>query len=285
MKLSLKDKMKKMTRATVSTAVHYALIVAVIATLAVGVLKLPEVHNHWLHSKVGSRVYKIQDQANGGGGTGFAVKAPSGQSYILTNDHVCGVSADGQSVLVTDDKGDSMRRRIISHDGNSDLCLIEGVPGVEGLSVASTQPSRGDTIYVVGHPRLMPTHVSSGEMLGKEDVTLILGPISVIDPVSGKEEQIDPAKGGILPEMCMAPKNSQENIEINLLFFTVQVKFCMLNVKDTYTTAVTIHPGNSGSPAVNFWGNVEGVAFAGSSETNWGNMLNLKDIKAFLKNY
>lgn len=286
----LKDKLKatsaklaKMSVETLNLAVEYTVTLAVICLLGVAVLKAPEMHNKWYHASVGSRVYMIRDSYNGGGGTGFAVKAPSGQSYILTNDHVCGVSGDGRTVLVSGPEG-SMRRNIIGHDDYSDLCIIEGMPGVEGITVASSEPDIGDTLTVVGHPRLMPTHVSEGEMTGTETVVVSLGPISLINPRTGQEEQIPPSEGGVPAEQCRLPKHSQITVDLDMVFFILKVKFCALTVKNAYVTSVIIHPGNSGSPVVNFWGNIIGVAFA-ADDTNWGRMVPLHDIKAFLKNY
>lgn len=265
-------------------AAKYAVTTACICLLALAVLKLPEIQNKWLHHKVGSKVYMIRDSARSGGGTGFAIKAPSGESYILTNDHVCGVSSDGRTVLVTGDQG-SMRRNIISHDENSDLCLIEGMPGVEGLKTASIAPSLGDTVSVVGHPRLMPTHVSQGEVTGSETISIPLGPISVVNPQTGETELVSPQRGGIPAEQCTMNKHSQVDVDIDMMFFQLKVKFCVMTVHDAYITSVTIHPGNSGSPMVNFWGNVVGVAFASDGDTNWGRIVPLQDVKAFLSNY
>lgn len=276
-------KLVQMAKSALKFAIEYTVTVACICALAIAVLKLPELQNKWTHISVGSKVYMVRDSYRSGGGTGFAVKAPSGQSYILTNDHVCGVSSDGRTVLISGPEG-SMRRNIIAHDENSDLCLIEGLPGVEGLTVAGSGPTIGDTLTVVGHPRLMPTHVSKGELTGKETISIPLGPISVINPQNGKSEQVDPRQGGILPAQCTMNKHSQQDVDFNMIFFVVKVKFCVLTVQDAYVTSVIIHPGNSGSPVVNFWGNVEGVAFA-TDETNWGRMVSLKDVKAFLKNY
>lgn len=266
--------------------VEYGMTLTLVATFAFVSLRLPEAYNVWLRAKVGSRVYIIKDSANTySGGTGFAVEAPSGASYILTNDHVCGVSKDKQTVWVGDDDENGMRRRIIAHDENSDLCLIEGIPGVDGLNVARSGPSKGEKMSVVGHPKLMPLHVSSGELLGQETVQVVLGPMSAVDPSSGQEIPVDPAAGGIALNECSMPKHKQSIMSMDVMFFVLKVKMCMLEVKESYTTSVEVHPGNSGSPVINFWGNVEAVVFASNSKTNWASMVNLHDIKAFLKNY
>lgn len=277
-------KMLRMAKNTLELAIEYGLTVAMICLLCVAVLKLPEMQNKWTRATVGSKVYMVRDSEQSGGGTGFAVKAPSGQSYIMTNDHVCAVSKDGRTVLISGSEG-SMRRNIISHDENSDLCLIEGMPGVEGLELAWLPPTAGDTITIVGHPLLMPLHVEKGEMMSVTDVSVMMGPISVINPRTGQSEQIPVEEGGILPEQCSMKKNKQIVVDVDLLFFILKVKVCVLEVKGAYQTAVTGHPGNSGSPVVNFWGNVTGVLFAGDDETNWSYMVPLKDLKAFLKNY
>ena len=275
--------MSKMGKKSLSFATDYATTLVLLTVMAFGALKLPEVHNKYLRYNVGKKVYMIRDSEHSGGGTGFAVQAPSGQTYILTNDHVCEVSSDGLTVLVSGDEG-SMRRRIVSHDGNSDLCLIEGMPGITGLEMANSAPAQGDNMYVIGHPRLMPLHVSEGEITGSEDVSILMGPISIINPETDEEELINPSQGGIAPAQCMAKKNSQQVVDVDLMFFVLKVKFCVMTVKNAYATAITIHPGNSGSPMVNYLGNVEGVAFA-SNSTNWGRIVPLQDIKAFLKNY
>jgi len=278
-------KCKERGSALLSFAPDYLAVLLVIIMLFIGVLKAPELHNKFLQSKVGSKVYYIRDQTGGGGGTGFAIKAPSGESYIMTNSHVCGVSHDGQTVLVEDSDDNSMRRRIIANDPNSDLCLIESLPGITGLSVASHTPTIGDTLYVVGHPYLQPTHIAVGEMTGTQDITVALGFISIVDPQTGEEKLIPHDDGGILEANCHENKHRIISQEMIVIFFTVKVKMCVESIEDAYTTAVVIYPGNSGSPTVNAWGQVEGVAFAGDGSTNWGSIVSLHDVKAFLKNF
>lgn len=281
---SIWNKTVRYSKAALDFAIDYSLATLLIISIMYGTLRAPEFYNHWIRSSVGSKVYMIRDSVLSGGGTGFAIKAPSGASYILTNDHVCAVSSDKQTVLVSDDDDNMMRRRIIAHDEYSDLCLIEGLPGVEGLEVATFNPSLGENVTVVGHPRLFPLTVSKGEMIGKEDVDIFEGPIAVMNPNTGEWEQIPVDRGGVDPKQCMMAKHSQPVIDLQFFWLKIRVKFCVWTVKDAYMTTAVIHGGNSGSPVVNFWGNVTSVAFA-ADDTNWGRMVPLKDIKRFLKHY
>ena len=278
------DTSLKFCKSSAGFVKDYAVAVVTVVALLFLSMKAPEIHNHWLRYKVGTRTYTIRDSAKSGGGTGSAVKAPSGQTYILTNDHVCEVSKDKVSVLVTDEEGNAMRRRIIAHDENSDLCLVEGMPGVEGLSVARSAPVRGDILNIIGHPHLMPLTLSKGEYIAPQDVSTLSGPIAMQNPDTGVWEQYDVTKGGILPEQCQMAKNKQVDIDIPVFIFTIKVKLCIVVIHDAYATNAIILPGNSGSPVVNALGQIEGVAFAGN-EANWGFMISLADIQSFLKNY
>lgn len=64
-------------------------ILLTVCGLTMFVSRMPEMHEAFLRYKVGTRVYKIQAELNGGGGTGFQLKAPSGVNYVVTNSHVC----------------------------------------------------------------------------------------------------------------------------------------------------------------------------------------------------
>lgn len=239
-------------------------------------LKAPEIHSMYLRHSVGEKVYMIKGKLDGGGGTGFAIKAPSGQSYIVTNSHVCaGVAPNGGSqVLVVNDAGEYMPRRIIQNSDFTDLCLIEGMPGVEGLSLSKTELFKGEQSYIIGHPRLRPLSVSKGEIVGQQDV-------AVLDYVLPGNPLVEMLLPDLVKDLaCNLPKN-QIVEEVTPLG---PVKFCLDVTKNTYTTTILIFPGNSGSPMVDMFGNVQGVAFA-SDGTNWAQVVSMNDLTKFLSHY
>jgi S1-C subfamily serine protease len=247
-----------------------ALITFVMLSGAAVMTAAPGVHEMYLRSDVGAKVYVVRGAYNArGGGTGFAIKAPSGQSYVMTNDHVCAGSQDGINMFVHDDTGVGIPRRILEKSVYTDLCILEGMPGVEGLELTS-EPDLGQQLYVVGHPKLMPLTVSKGSLIGEEDVIVPLG------LVKDKSE-------------CSQPKHVM--IPLISLIFGIDPgpdytgpSLCAEKIKGAYLTNVIIQPGNSGSPVVDAFGNVVAVAFAGDG-LGWGIMVSNKDLKDFLKLY
>jgi S1-C subfamily serine protease len=242
-------------------------LTAIALTFIVMAAKAPEVHGFFLRSRVGNKTYMIKKTPNGGGGSGFAVRAKSGTTYIVTNAHVCEALLDnGETgeVLVETPDGEFMKRRVLEVSGKSDLCLIEGLPGVTGLSLGS-RPTVGQIVAAVGHPALLPTTISRGEIVGAEDVRIPIGLIS-------SQEEAD---------RCLT-KPKREIGVMFVWFFPVNV--CVDVTKEAYITNAVIQGGSSGSPVVNFWGNVVGVAFA-ADRAGWARVVSLDDLKDLLKLY
>jgi S1-C subfamily serine protease len=262
----------------------------VTSTLCIGLLmftaaRLPQTHTLFLRYTVGSKVYKIQAELRGGGGTGFQVKAPSGTNYVMTNSHVCqAVEAydapeNKGTALLVDDYGNWVRRRIVAVSDQSDLCLIEGAPGVEGLSLGS-EPGLGETMTVVGHPHLKPITLSSGDITGREDVTMLDYVMSVDNnPAIAAMVKTNP------DGKCNMPKNQIDIIPIPSEYGGGTVKTCSIVTAGAYSTSIVIYPGNSGSPMVDWYGNVVGVAFAADSSDNYGVVVSLDDIQNFISRY
>jgi S1-C subfamily serine protease len=241
-------------------------------------------HSALIRKTVGDKTYKITGGPRTGGGTGFAIKAKSGETYIVSNAHVCEVSQDGYHVLVSDDSGRYMWRRILEVSDKSDLCLIEGIPGVEGLSLGSS-PSVGQIVAAIGHPSLMPITMSRGEIITASDVAILKGVI--IDPDNEDDMKIsvlvDP-RFILKPDQCQQPKNEVVKEKIDMMFFVIELKLCLDVTRGAYRSNMLIQPGNSGSPVVNFWGNVVGVVFA-ADQYNWGIAVSHKDLQDLLSNY
>lgn len=238
-----------------------ALKVSLIATLAFCVIALvasvPSLHYSLLRAYSTSKVVKITTANGRSGGTGSHVLAPSGKTYILTNAHVCGVAVDGK-VWVDSGNGRPIQRNVIEKADNTDLCLVEGLPGVTGLSV-SRKEKIGEIVAVVGHPELMPGTFTRGELTGQKRIDVLISTFPA-----------PPAPG-----TCEGPNKREETIFI--------FRVCV-GTYNSYTSNIQILPGNSGSPVVDFYGQLVAVAFAGN-QANWGFFVILPEIHEFLKPY
>lgn len=264
-----KDRAVKYLKKTATALV----VIAITTVLSVGIIKIPEIHRSYLRHKVGSKTFMIKGKKDGGGGTGFQILAPSGQTYVMTNSHVCEgaltQSEDKDSLIVEDNDGNSIRRRVLENSDFTDLCLLEGMPGVEGLKLAKTPVMLGDTEYIVGHPLLRPLSVSDGEIVGLKDVKIPTAQINT------PEEEL----------RCSLPKNEVVSLEVDLYgIVKMPLKLCLNVTKAALMTTVLIFPGNSGSPMVNAYGEVTGVAFAADA-TSWGYAVSLRDVRRMLLLY
>lgn len=210
------------------------------ATVIYGAILAPELHNHYLRWEVGESVVQVLSMTSDGGGTGFAIQGASGKNYIMTNRHVCQAQANG-TIRVKIREGYTIYRRVVYMDRVHDLCLIEGVVGLSPLSIGSDQ-NKGDLMYVVGHPGLRDLTTSTGEYIGRKSIELLYD-------VPKRED----CPGRII----------DLNIFQQIMY---GMEFACLRSYEALSTSAVIYGGNSGSPVVNRFGNLIGVAFAGSTE-------------------
>lgn len=218
--------------------------------------KQEQANDDFLNEKVGERVVVITGPDNlSSGGTGFFVNTPSGNTFILTNNHVCGL-AQANNVLIDGEYIAS----IVAHSPDHDLCLVSNPLNFSGIDVAKTSRN-GLNVFVIGHPMLEPKALIKGQISGEMLVTLLIG-FNV--PCTEKGERI------IVP-----PPNSMASV---FGIFSI----CVID-RDAQAVTANILPGNSGSPVVNYDGQFVGVAFAGNpEEPGRGYIIPLSYVQKFL---
>jgi S1-C subfamily serine protease len=221
----------------------------------------PRTPHKRIREDVGSSVVRIFGTTKEGrrsGGTGFSVKAESGRRYILTNKHICKL-ANSRGELKIEFPGLDRKysKKIIEINEKHDLCLVESLPTFKTALSISDGIEAGETVFVVGHPKLFGLTVKEGEYVEEAKI------------------QVAVSKGTLKPVVIRAPKK-----------ITGSWLFPKLVTFQTSRFNVYSRGGNSGSPIVNLKGQVVSVLFAGNRmdvmET-YG--VPLKEVHSFLKGY
>jgi S1-C subfamily serine protease len=234
-----------------------------LTTLAVSVLatvKAPELHKRYLRNKVGAATVTLFTENSGG--SGVHVQAESGKTYILTNKHVCGLAVNGRINVRSNVTGVAISRKVVSVSREHDLCLVQPLQGVDGLSLGGGL-EKGDTLHVIGNPRLDPLSVATGEMIDRTQIEIVTG-------INVDRSSCD----GSLMEI------NDPMLNMFGIFSACITKY------DAIQANVIAYPGNSGSAVVDSFGNVEAILFAGSRDAVTNQFLVPLDfIKDFLSNF
>lgn len=198
--------------------------------------------------------------------SGVQVKAPSGQAYILSAGHCREIDKDEGYPIVTQN-GRHLMRSFVAEDKASDLLLIEGVPGLPSLEISDKLDKQLRGVRAFTRGGRMPLYVTSGDVVAIDQLARF-----VIFPLhSGPDtEAEDCVKGGSKFSVYGA----------DTLFGKIEV--CLFSAPEIVIGAKIV-PGSSGGAIVDELGDLAGIASA--TDGDFGYMVRLSDIRAFIGNY
>jgi len=187
------------------------------------------------------------------GGTGIILRSTSGESSILTNDHVCRAINTGG--IVISPTGTYQITKMLESE-LSDLCLISVAADLGvNTKIAQKAPEFYEEAQVSGHPALMPNVISTGHFSGR----------SIIQVMTGVRKCTDEELSGQLGIICA-------------FFGGIPV---VKNFESILVTA-TIMPGSSGSGVYNKDKELSGVVFAGKSDFGYAWTVPYEQVVNFL---
>lgn len=193
--------------------------------------------------------------------SGEQVRALSGVDYILTAGH-CRALSYNDEITVTDSEGRTLQRKIIAEDRESDLLLLEGLPGLKGLDVANSS-SLSEHVRTFTHGSNLNTFKTEGEIIEVKEIQIVTGILS-------NSEDYDKCQS--------MPKYKVEKFQS----WIGSVDVCTLKIEET-TSSASITPGSSGGMLVDDSGELVGVASA--TDGHFGYFVTLPDIRRFLNGY
>jgi S1-C subfamily serine protease len=234
----------------INSVIRYGLvsvgIVTVLGTLVSAVTFRTETD---IYRELSPSVIKLTNGRSGG--TGFLVTNSKGKKYIATNFHVCDPLSN-QTMQAQLKGKQPLLVKIIRYDREHDLCLLDAI---EGPSVSiSPSPIRDfESLFVVGHPLLHEQTPSQGRLVGESVVNVGMS----TDP------------DGTCPKGTTPFRT----------FFAVGCVTPMLLAQ----TSLLIYPGNSGSPVVNFEGQLVGVINSADNYTAAGSFIPVRFLTKLLE--
>lgn len=195
--------------------------------------------------------------------TGVQINAPSGKQYILSAGHCAPIAVNG-SIMASVDGMRPIARKIIEEDRTSDLLLLEPLPYLKGVNLASSTRV-GEHLRAYTHGARFATYEATGRIIDHRKI----GVVDHIMTTDGEESK------------CTENGEKYSVAEVGFLFLTI--KACMLNIDSYATTLHPIVPGSSGGGVVNDYGDLVAIVSAGDGTFSY--LTGLEDITKFLQSY
>jgi hypothetical protein len=240
---------------------EFAFGVYVVALLSFMMFSTEQIKDDFINLNRPS-VVKLTNLIQTSGGTGFYVRTPSGAVKILTNNHVCRLAAEDKGLIASTETDVEVVYVESTYEFN-DLCLLSAPANASPIKLASSVRNT-ENIYILGHPLLEPKTLTRGQMSGNMEIHVLQG-YDTPNCEGSTYKKIPIEESGDFVGMLMGAKYA-----------------CVRSTMANISTA-NILPGNSGSPVLNAFGHVVGVAFASAPGSGRSMLVPLEDVVDFLK--
>ena len=253
------------------------ILLVAISVTAAGFLARPA-HELAMYSLKGSSVVMLT--AGRSGGTGFRVQTIKGNTYILSNRHVCNISKSGD-MIATDIMGNRHWIKVIEKSMVHDLCILEDIPTLPALKLGS-EPNWKESMYILGHPALRPLTLQRGNFISNVEIGVM---------TSCNKYELEAAKKEINKKFKELQNMCKEGITEDCFLGVLEIGYlqrmllqgmCVVNYNADHVNLIS-YGGNSGSPILSKWGRVVGVLFAGyRGQPTASYMVPLSYVEGFL---
>lgn len=200
-----------------------------------------------------SVMVKLVDRESGG--SGVILSSNKKTSIIMTNKHVCQVIQGGGIVQTLNKRYNIVEFKIYPFH---DLCLVKVKGNLRvNTVIAKDKPELFSSVYVSGHPNLLPHVLTTGYFSDYKTIQLIVG----MQPCTAEDFKKDPFT-------CLFMGGTP-----------------IIRKMASQVVTATIMAGSSGSAVFNSDGEISGLVFAGNSEgLSYGFIVPLVYVKDFIRN-
>lgn len=230
-----------------------------VALLILSLITAHEIYRGPSERTIRSKVVQLKGEKKGYC-SGVQVHAPTGKDYILSAAHCSVLQEDGMILVRTDDSR-FIPRRVLEISPVTDLMLLEGMPDLNGISVANDYEI-GQHLRSFTHGAAFDTYKTEGELIQEKMIDIL------VNWISSKADE----------DACNLPK--YKILKINTIFGEIQACALHLNM---YVSTTKVVPGSSGGGIFDDRGKL--VAIVSGGDATFGVFVTLADIQMFLSAY